>query len=296
MKKPLVSVCMITYGHVNYIKKAIESVLEQITDFQIELVVANDCSPDDTDTVVNRIITQHPKGSLISYICHEKNIGMMPNFKFALQQCQGKYIALLDGDDYWTDPLKLQKQVDFLEANSDYVSCFHPCHTLREDLEGILVKQPISRIKYKYTIKNLLTNWNIPTASIVFRNEKKLKFPNWFLKIASGDIALMMLLYESGKFKLLEEYMSVYRINAGGASNSHKNYRMIHYRAKLYSFLNEYFNYKYEVDIYDAFHNIYEKFSNKEHQENILRNKKKDTFTLKKKLISFCKKVKHSLK
>jgi len=260
-KLPLVSVCMITYNHEAYIKQAIEGVLMQNTNFDFEFIIADDCSTDQTESIINKIIKKHPDANCIKYYKHTKNKGMMPNFVFALQKCQGKYIALCEGDDYWTDPLKLQKQVDFLEDNKEYVCCFHLCETLFEKNKHQLKKQPVNRIKYEYTVKNLLTYWNIPTASIVFRNEEKLKFPPWFTKIASGDIALIMLIFDKGKFKLFEEYMSVYRISGKGISTSHSNYRMIHYRAVLYSYLNEFFNYKYEKEIYDALHYIYLNYS-----------------------------------
>ena len=108
--KHKVSVVMITYGHEKFIREAIEGVLMQECDFEVELILANDCSPDQTDSVIQDIIKNHPKGCWIKYIRQENNIGMMPNFIFALKQCKGKYIALCEGDDYWTDPLKLQKQ------------------------------------------------------------------------------------------------------------------------------------------------------------------------------------------
>ena len=117
---PLVSVVMITYGHEKYIEEAIQGVLMQECDFEIELIVANDLSPDYTDRVVKRIIAEHPKGSCIKYTCHEHNLGMISNFNWSLNQTTGTYIAICEGDDYWTDPLKLQKQVDFLEKNPDF--------------------------------------------------------------------------------------------------------------------------------------------------------------------------------
>lgn len=111
---------MITYGHEKYIGKAIQGVLMQKCDFYFELIIVNDFSPDKTDVVVQDFLKNHQRGSLIKYIKHNKNIGMMANFIFALKQAQHKYIAFCEGDDYWTDPLKLQKQVDFLENNSEY--------------------------------------------------------------------------------------------------------------------------------------------------------------------------------
>ena len=148
--------------------------------------------------------------------------------------------------------------MDFLEANRDYILTFHPCFTKFGHEEP--KKQAFDAINYEYSVENLLSKWGIPTASLVFRNKIR-TFPDWFSKVASGDITLVMLLFEKGELKLFSDYMSVYRITANGISQFHKNYRMIHYRAILYSFLNEYFNYKYEKEIYDALHKIYLEFS-----------------------------------
>ena len=121
----LLSVVMITYGHEKFIEQAIHGVLSQECDFDFELIVANDCSPDNTHIIIQDLIAKHPKASKIKYVRHDNNIGMMPNFLFALKSAKGKYIALCEGDDYWNLSSKVQKQVDFLEANSE----FGLCHT-----------------------------------------------------------------------------------------------------------------------------------------------------------------------
>ena len=115
---------MITYGHEKYIVQAVESIMMQQCEFDFELIISNDHSPDSTDYVIKKIIDEHPNSYKIKYHLQKNNIGMIPNFIFALNQAKSRYIALCDGDDYWTDPLKLQKQVDFLEANEDYSICW----------------------------------------------------------------------------------------------------------------------------------------------------------------------------
>ena len=163
MQSPIVSVCMITYGHEKYIREAIEGVLIQECDFEIELILANDCSPDRTDEIIQDIIKNHPKGCWIKYFKHESNIGMMPNFIFAIKECEGKYIALCEGDDYWTDDYKLSKQVDFLEQNPEFSLYFHKS----EDKLGKILQNIEDKT---YNAEELLTNWYIHTASTVFRN------------------------------------------------------------------------------------------------------------------------------
>ena len=250
--KPLVSVCMITYNHEAFIEEAINGVLMQLCDFEVELIISDDCSTDSTEEKINTLINNHEKGRIIKYTRHKSNLGMMPNFINALNKCSGKYIALCDGDDYWIDNLKLKKQVDLMEKHRDVAITFHPCVFLDEKLNAFR-KQNISTIDYDYSFKNLLVNWYIPTASILFRNNGVINnLPLWFIEVASGDIALVMLLFEQGEFKLIEEHMSVYRQNASGVSVLHNKTRMIHYRSFLYNRLNEHFNYKYEEDIYEA--------------------------------------------
>lgn len=212
--KPKVSVCMITYGHEKYILQAIEGVLMQQCDFEVELILANDCSPDLTDQVIQDILTNHPRSSWIKYFKHEQNLGMMPNFIDALKKCEGKYVALCDGDDYWTDSLKLQKQVDFLEANEDYVMCFHQADILK--INGEIVGDFITKVPKKYeTLEDLAIYGNcIHTPTVVFRNVIK-DFPFEFEFTPVGDYFLYMILAEKGKVKYLLNKMAIYRFESG---------------------------------------------------------------------------------
>lgn len=237
---PKVSVCMITYGHEKFIEQAINGVLMQECDFEIELVIANDCSPDKTDEIIRKVIDNHPKSSYIKYIKHVKNLGMMPNFIFALQECKGKYIALCEGDDYWTDPLKLQKQVDFLEGNSDYVLCFHQVNILKNNDE--IVEDFITKVPENYeTIETLARLGNyIHTPSVVFRNIIK-SFPPEFEQSPIGDYFLYMMLAKHGKLKYLEEKMAVYRDGVGiwsDKSEYFKNLNTAYTHALLVSYNN----------------------------------------------------------
>jgi glycosyltransferase involved in cell wall biosynthesis len=216
---PKVSVCMITYNHEKYIREAIDGVLMQQTDFPIELILANDCSTDSTDSVIQNILAMHPKANYIRYFHHPKNLGMMPNFIFALGQCQGKYIALCEGDDYWTDPLKLQKQVDFLENHKDFVACFHNVW-----MEDERTSNPTKVLWRSYDKDEFDTYDTISpvslfhTSSYVLRNQLK-SFPIWFAKVFSGDMALLTIISRDGKLKLIDFPMSVYRKNETGVTN-----------------------------------------------------------------------------
>jgi glycosyltransferase involved in cell wall biosynthesis len=207
----MVSIVMITYNHKEYIRQAVESILMQNTTFDFELIISNDCSPDNTDNIIENIIENHPNGSKIKYFSHPKNLGMMPNFIFALEQCKGKYIALCEGDDYWINPLKLQKQVDFLEKETDFSICFHNVNILKNDsLKEDNIKKRIPDIT---TIENLAKGNYINTPSVVFRNGLIPKFPEYFAKAPIGDYLLHLLNAKYGKIKYVDEVMAVYRIH-----------------------------------------------------------------------------------
>ena len=213
--KPLVSVIMITYGHEKYIEEAIRGVFLQKTNFPFELIISNDKSPDSTDEIVKNIIKYAPENISVKYIQHPENIGMLPNFISTLKIATGKYIAVCEGDDYWTDENKLQKQIDFLEKNEDFTLTFHNVfirngETLRADLD---YEKRLSS-KNVYTI-NVLSNGNfIHTLSVVFRN-MKLEFPEWYYTSFLGDYPIWLWLSKKGKIKYFPEKMGVYRENVG---------------------------------------------------------------------------------
>lgn len=211
----LVSIVMITYGHEQFIREGVKGVLMQEGGFDLELIIANDCSPDNTDLIISEILKSHPKAHKIRYINHEKNLGMMPNFIFALQQANGNYIALCDGDDYWTDPNKLQKQIDFLENNLDYNLVGHHATDSNSKLIGKHEKDSFSfeDIYYRTLI--------IPTASIVFRNN--IVFEDWITKVYGGDKAIIFLNAKKGKLKILPFLGSFYRLHSGGIEQLYKD-------------------------------------------------------------------------
>jgi glycosyltransferase involved in cell wall biosynthesis len=232
-----VSVVMITYGHEEYIKQAIEGVLMQQYNGVIELIVSNDRSPDQTDLVVKKIFENHANSSWIKYTNHDINLGMMPNLIWTLKQTTGKYIALCDGDDYWTDPLKLQKQVDFMEVNPDFSIIFHGVDIIKVNDQD-LFRYPLSP-KSVMTFFDLVKDHYIPTCSLLFKNiylEKQI--PLWLNNVGVGDIPLELLLSSTGKAKYLNEKMSCYRRNAGGITqtqNQKDNTRKIY--VKMYGLL-----------------------------------------------------------
>lgn len=136
MNTPLLSVIFITYNHEKYVEKALMSVLTQETDFDFEVVVGEDCSTDSTRQILDRVKAKYPEKVRLLY--REKNLGRPTlNVYQTTKECKGKYLAYLEGDDYWTDPHKLQKQVTFLENHPEYIACSHSCVMIDENGDKI---------------------------------------------------------------------------------------------------------------------------------------------------------------
>ncbi|MFK7059230.1 glycosyltransferase [Flavobacterium oreochromis] len=206
-----ISVCMITYNHEKYIKQAIESVLMQVTDFDFELIISNDNSNDYTDKVINDLLTSHPKANRIKYIKNQQNLGMMLNFVQALQNCQGEYVALCEGDDYWTDPKKIQKQVDFLDKNPSFSICYH---SVAID-EGTTISEDhiTKKVNEHTTIHDLALGNYIHTCSVVYRNNLFVNFPDYFYYAPVGDYFIHLLNAQYGDIYHISEKMANYRIH-----------------------------------------------------------------------------------
>ena len=216
-KNIIVSIIMITYGHEKYIRHAIEGVLMQECNFEFELIVSNDCSPDNTQEIVNKIILNHPKGEKIKYFRHSKNIGMIENSFFAVNQCFGKYTAGCEGDDYWTDPYKLQKQVDFLEQNNEYTLCFTNYKILKQ-LENHNQIIDLEVNKNIYLIEEIIINNPFAACTSLIKTDYLKSFPDFFKQLPFSDLAFYLFSMNESKSKayLLNDVTSIYRLHHGG--------------------------------------------------------------------------------
>lgn len=210
---PLVTTRTITYMHEHFIRECIESILMQKTNFPVEVIIHDDASTDKTADIMREYQVKHPR--LIKAIYQEENQYSKPlkgNIVESIQKLiQGKYIALCEGDDYWTDPLKLQKQVDFLERNTKYVLCFHNAEIKHEN--NSLLNKPFCDLdKTTFTIEDVITRrWFIPTQSIVYKRDLLDVRPTWMSYVYNGDLALQLMLADKGNFYYFDDIMSVYR-------------------------------------------------------------------------------------
>jgi glycosyltransferase involved in cell wall biosynthesis len=231
---PLVSICCLTYNQESCIAQAIEGFLIQRTNFAVEIIIHDDASTDKTSQIVKKYGENYAE--LIRPIFQtenqysKKNLNILHEFVFPL--ARGKYIALCEGDDYWTDPLKLQKQVDFLEANPDYGMVY--TNALVYDQEsGILRKNGIVTRKFN-SFEELLIDSNIPALTVLikksiitqYENEIQPEDEKWLM----GDYPLWLFTAKQSKIKYLEDVTSVYRVLKESGSHSlssQKNYAFL---------------------------------------------------------------------
>lgn len=209
------SVSIITYNQIGFIAQTVESVLRQKVNFKYEIIIGDDFSTDGTREILLKYQKQHP--DLIKLILHpQKNEGVpgKVNFVSTINAARGRYVALLDGDDYWFDDYKLQKQVDFLEANSDFAICFHKVQIVYENSSQ---ESQSSNIDTPQIIEfeDLALRNHIYALSCVFRN-RGTKFPDWYKDMAAGDYPLHLLNAQYGKIRYFDEVMAVYRVHASG--------------------------------------------------------------------------------
>ncbi|WP_276482089.1 glycosyltransferase [Paraflavitalea pollutisoli] len=212
--RPLVSICMSTYRHERFIKQAIEGVMMQQTDFDIELVIGEDFSNDGTRSICENLAAHY--GSKIKLLPSDRNYGQNQNLSRIILACSGKYIAMCEGDDYWIDPDKLFKQVDYLEKHPAHVMCFHLINTVDQE-GGLLETQEGDGSVTEYRGMDLFHTF-VPTLSILFRNCLDY-FPPEFYKIKSTDAFIVGMLSGHGDGARLGFVGGCYRKHDGGLFN-----------------------------------------------------------------------------
>ena len=222
-----VSVCITTFNHEMFIEQALDSVLMQEVDFDYEVIIGEDDSSDNTRNIVKAYKEKYPN-KIRLFLNDRKNIIYIDgkptgrwNFLNNLQNSRGQYIALLDGDDFWTSKHKLQKQVDFMEDHTECAICFHNALLLDND-ENVGKTMLPDNFKKISSLEDLLHGNFIPTCSTLFRNHLFSEFPEWYLKIRMGDWPLHILNAQFGKIGYINEVMGCYRKHKGSNWSSKK--------------------------------------------------------------------------
>ena len=220
----MVCVQMCVYNHGRYLKKAIEGVLMQETNFRYELLISEDCSTDNSREIVVEYQRRYPH--VIRALLNPTNLGAEENGRQIYETTKGKYMAVCEGDDYWTDPHKLQKQVDFLEANPDYSACYHTVQVVDEMDRKIHINRPEyeDEDEYDYDVDAWKNRFCIPgqSASMVahnyFTDTSNKMIRDFYECKDNGDGKLAVLFLIHGKIRRMKEKMACYRRTYTGSS------------------------------------------------------------------------------
>lgn len=224
-----IDILMLTYNHADYIAQAIESVLMQKTKYSYRIIIGEDRSTDSTRDVVQEYYRKYPQK--ITLLLWKHNVGGLINFIRLLAYADAEFIANLEGDDYWTDPLKLEKQISFLKNNRDFIGT---CHNVRcVDAQGKLLHKDFSRYPIRdehiYGVENARRfELASQTASIVYRNfwgnwdETQIK--HFFQCKGNGDLKISILLGLNGKVLFMKDIMADHRRIFDGDSWTAKTY------------------------------------------------------------------------
>lgn len=215
-KKYLLTVVCTVYNHEQYLRKCLDGIVNQKTDFAFEAIVHDDASTDGSQAIISDYAKRYP--SIIKPIFQKENQYSKHNGslrKAINPNIRGKYVAICEGDDYWTDSDKLQKQVDFLEKNPDVTLCFHNVRIVNRDgtlLHGNLYAHLEQRY---YTAGEIISRWTVPTCSAVVRADCYLATP-YDRRFAVGDNVIWLKCLENGKAYCINNKMAVYRRDING--------------------------------------------------------------------------------
>ncbi len=244
-----VSVWMSAYNHDKYIAQCLESIFMQKTNFDFEVIIGDDCSSDKTREILNGYKNKYP--GKIKLFLPERNIGMMQMDIATWKMCTGNYLALLNGDDYWTDENKLQIQFDFLEENPDTVMCFHQV-LVENETDGSSFKTVYLEKDNILPVESLLYGYNpVMTPSVMIKNV--FPIPDWFSDLPYGDMPLYLMLAQLGKIRYIDKLMCVYRIHSKGHWQGDSVYNNLLKDLKFYRVMNEKLDHKYDAEIKKIF-------------------------------------------
>ena len=239
MQNSLVSICCTAYNHAKFISECLDGFLLQKTNFNFEVLIHDDASTDGTQDIIKAYQAKYP--NIIKPIFQTDNQyskGVKPFIKYLFPASQGKYIAMCEGDDYWTDPLKLQKQVDFLEGNEEYSLCFTRFQTKDESTNTFLDDKnskhfDINLSFIDYDFERFYRGWHIGTQTVMFINTPETK--NFYKQYQlPRDMHLYVELLKQGKGACLKDFCAVYRLTGKGVYTSTSKFQQIIKGAKVY--------------------------------------------------------------
>lgn len=253
----LVSIKCLVYNHEPYLRQCLEGFVMQKTNFRFEAIVHDDASTDGSAAIIREYAEQYPdiiKAMYETENQYSKHDGSLR--RIVNSACKGKYIAICEGDDYWIDPLKLQKQVDFLENNPDYILCGTNGLILWDN--GTNAPEYFHRnfVSRELQPEDVIGKWPFPTASLLFRRELYDIADGFKCRIYSGDIRLILVALANGRIWSLADVSTVYRLNSNPYSSTNQmqcrnDHRLFYFQqmVKLYSAYNEYTNKRFHKQV-----------------------------------------------
>ncbi len=249
-KNPMVTICMATYNHENYIREALDGVLMQKTGFEYEIIIKEDKSTDKTREIVEDYQKKHPD-KIRLWLCKENLYSQ--KLKPQLDAfARGKYIARCEGDDYWIDPLKLQKQVVFLEENQDYNVCVGRYKFYYQNSGTFKKNRDFASLNKVLTLKDYLAYKFSHTATFLYRKNFE-KLPDWMKKVYAGDQSIIIVVARDKKIKYFKDFFSVYRVHNTSVSSqfAKKDPKIAYDNGEKYlTVIDNYTNHQYAKIIY----------------------------------------------
>ncbi len=222
----------------------------QETTFPVEILIHDDASTDDTATVIREYAEQYPR--LFKPILQTENQyskGIKPHVTFNLARVQGKYIAICEGDDYWTSPEKLALQVALLESRPEVVGCFHDVEVHYDDASRAPHPMLGPDAKAVIGLEDLLTRNGIPTLSVMYRAGLHAAFPNWYDRMPFGDWPLHLLNAQHGSYRYIPQVMGTYRVHGQGMWSGIGRADQMQKTITILEAVNRHLGYRYDTTI-----------------------------------------------
>lgn len=261
-RMPLVSICMITYNHRDFLAQALDSVLMQKINFPAEIIIHDDCSTDGTTEIVRSYAEKYP--DVIRPIFQKQNQysqGRKP-YPWTFKLARGKYIALLDGDDAWTDSKKLQRQFEFLEKNPYHIMCYSNVNFV--DGDNYILKEKVIRSQYCRALSQeeiIACRRFIPPGTVMFRYHPIINnLPKSFNAVLCGDIFLFAVLGQYGTAAYIDLEPASYRIHAGGVFTAKSQFQQIYGRLESVRSIHEYIDREFQFCVADTVARLYKDY------------------------------------
>lgn len=220
----IVSVCIRTYNQEKFVEEALDSVLSQRTEFPVEIIVSDDCSKDRTRVILADYQSRYPEQ--IRLIFGEDNVGGPNNLRRVIEASSAKYICCLDGDDFFTDAYKLQKQVDFLEDHPEFAACFHNTWNTAADGTKLSLFNTPGFHSVHDAREFIRERWFVPIHSAVLRREY-IQFPGWYDTVMNDDYVVHLSVALHGPYYYMPDVMVAYRHHDAEISTSYCDISLI---------------------------------------------------------------------